>query len=284
MFRADARCHLGEMTLPGMVYRQIRGFRFSETGRHMVYREALDGLVNKQITGSSETMCQSERPTKKATTMKTVNGIKLALAFALLASGIHHLSAQTFPVTVNFKMQQQDFSTFVNGIYTDKVKTSRFGNAELLTLLSRAYATNFPNGFPFGASLVLVDYSYFQVQSSSGAILITNVSDFLTYTDTFVFDEFLYQGKEDTISGLLNYVYLYQSTIQFNDGLSNPTSFIFTGNTTERYSRTKPDQLGMRLYSGGLMINGMGYGFLGGTNYFLLSGRFSTPVVKWMSP
>src|SRR5262249_50809229 len=146
------------------------------------------------------------------------------------------LQAQTFSVMVQWTMQQQDLSTLNNGVYTDKVKTTKLSSVDLLDLLASSYSTNFPSGFPFGAILVLVDYDHFQVQDGSGGILLTNVSDFLTYSDTYAETNFLYAGKENTITGTRSYLFTYRATIEYKDLSSSGVSFTYTGTMTERYS------------------------------------------------
>ena len=192
-----------------------------------------------------------------------------------------NLPAQEFPVTVQWTMQQQDFSTFKNGVYTDKAKSTKLATANLLDWVSRAYPTNFPSGFPLGATLVLVDYSYFQVQDASGGILVTNLSDFLTYSDTYAQTNFLYQGKENTLTGTRTYVFTYRATIEFNDATTNGTSFTFTGTMSERYSRGAVDQNGDRLNQGSLFLNGTGSG-TDANGFFLLTGTVKTAAIRWL--
>ena len=101
--------------------------------------------------------------------MKTPHRIALTFALGLGAFTTMNLPAQTFPITVQWTMQQQDFSTLKNGVYTDKVTTTKLATVDLLALLAGVYQTN----FPFGATLALVDYDHFQVQSSDGSVLVT---------------------------------------------------------------------------------------------------------------
>lgn len=208
--------------------------------------------------------------------MKTSTRIALTLALGLGAFTTTDLPAQTFPITVQWTKQQQDVSTLKNGVYTDKAKSTKLGTVDLLFLLADAYQTN----FPFGAALVLVDYSYFQVQSSDGSVLVTDVSEFLTYSDTYAQTNFLYQGKENTITGTRSYVFTYRATVEFYNPATNGTSFTFIGTMSERYSRGAIGQSGTRANQGSLLLNGSG----SGTNvdgFFLLSGTIKTPVVKW---
>jgi hypothetical protein len=218
-----------------------------------------------------------EASDRNTTTMKILRLFKFVITLGFVVSA----SAQTLPVITRLTVQQQGFTSANGGIFTDRVTTTKLTSFDLLQLLARAYATNFPAGFPFDARLVLVNYGYFQVQAGDGSILVTNASKFLSYSDTYVEDDFLYQGREDTITGALNYTYFYRSTIQFNDLSTNGTSFTFSGNTQERYSRSTEDPDGFRLFQGSLLINGTGSG-KAGTNFFLLSGRISTPIVRWI--
>jgi hypothetical protein len=198
------------------------------------------------------------------------------MALGLLGLATINLPAQTFPITVQWTMQQQDFSTLKSGVYTDKVKTTKLTTAYLLGLLAGAYQTN----FPFGATLVLVDYDHFQVQSSDGSVVVDDVSDFLTYSDTYAQTNFLYSGKENTITGTRSYVFTYRAFIDYYDPATNGTSLSFTGTMSERYSRGAVDQTGHRANSGSLFLNGAGSGT--DTNgFFVLSGTVKTPLVKW---
>jgi hypothetical protein len=209
--------------------------------------------------------------------MKTSSRMALTIALGLGAFAAIDLPAQTFPITAQWTMQQQDFSVLKSGVYTDKVKSTKLGTVDLLFLLADAYQTN----FPFGAALVLVDYDHFQVQGGDGSILVSNVSDFLTYSDTYAQTNFLYSGKESTITGTRSYVFTYRAAIEFNNPSTNGTFLNFTGTMSERYSRGAVDQTGHRLNTGSLLLNGTG----SGTNvngFFLLSGTIKTPVVKWI--
>lgn len=212
--------------------------------------------------------------------MKLNRGLKFAfmLGYGMLAGATLH--AQSFPITTKLTLQRQDFSTFNGTVYNDKVQNLKLSSDDLLHWLADAYQTNFPTGFPWGSKLMLVNYDHFQVQAGDGTILVEDTSNFLTYSDTYVENNFLYQGKENIVNGSLNYFYFYRSTIQFNDGSTNGRSFTFSGNTQERYSRSPQDLNGNRLYQGSLTIDGNGSG-THGTNFFLLSGRFNTPVVQW---
>jgi hypothetical protein len=211
--------------------------------------------------------------------MKKLTGLILAAAFGLTMTTGTPLHAQISPVTVQWTLQQQDPSVFENGVYTDKVRRSKLVTADLLALLSNAYATNFPNGFPFDAKLVLIDYDHFEVQASDGSILVTNTSEFLTYSDTFAVEDYLFHGKENTLTGAQNYLFYYHATIQFNDP-ANGVSFTFTGNAQERSSKSVADQSGYRTYRDSLLINGTGSGH-NGEDFFLVSGKVSAPLVQW---
>lgn len=208
--------------------------------------------------------------------MKTPHRIALTLALGLGAFTTMDLPAQTFPITVQWTMQQQDLSTLKSGVYTDKVKSTKLTTTYLLGLLAGAYQTN----FPFGATLALVDYDHFQVQSSDGSVLVSDVSDFLTYSDTYAQTNFLYAGKENTVIGTRSYVFTYRAFIDYYDPATNGTSLSFTGTMSERYSRGAVDQTGHRANSGSLFLNGAGSGT--DTNgFFVLSGTVKTSLVKW---
>ena len=191
--------------------------------------------------------------------------------------------AQELPVNAQLSLQQQDLSSFKNGVYTDKVRTTRLTSANLLSFLAEAYSTNFPTGFPLGAKLVLVDYDHFQVQAGNGSILLTNVSDFLTYSDTYSATNYLYQGKENTLNEAQNYVYFLRATIQFdNHAATDAISFTFTGNMQEKFSQSATDQFGRRMYQDSFFLTGTGEG-RAGDSFFLLSGKISTATVKWIN-
>jgi hypothetical protein len=213
--------------------------------------------------------------------MNTSKRIALMTALGLWSAAAASLQAQTFSVDVKWTMQQQDLSTFNNGVYNDKVKTTKLTSVDLLDLLASSYSTNFPDGFPFGATLVLVDYDHFQVQDGTGGILLTNVSDFLTYSDTYAQTNFLYAGKENTITGTRSYLFTYRATIEYTDLSSNAVSFSYTGTMMERYSRAALDQNGNRLNQSSLLLNGSGTG-TNSDGFFILSGTVKMPVSKWL--
>lgn len=191
------------------------------------------------------------------------------------------IQAQVFPISAQLTLQQQDNSTFKDGIYVDKVRTFRLSSNYILNLLQPFYAGQHPNGFPYGSRLMLVNFKHFQVQSATGAILVTNTEPYLTYSDTFSQTNFLFQGKENVNSGALNHFYFYHSTIQFQDPSPQGTSFSFTGNAVEKYMRSAEDVYGDYLSQGSLMITGFGSGKIDGS-FFLLSGKFSTPTIRWI--
>jgi hypothetical protein len=211
--------------------------------------------------------------------MKNVGRSLLILAIGLCAAV--RLHAQTLPVTAQLTLQQQDFSTLKNGVYSDKVKTVRLNSTSLLTLLADVYQTEFPSGFPFGSRLVLVNYDHFQVLSANNTILVTNTSPYLTYSDGYANDDYLYQGKENTIDGSQNHSYFYVATIEFNNPSTNGTSFTFSGNLTEKYSKSRADVFGKRMYSDSFALTGYGSG-RSESGFFLLSGRITTPTMKWV--
>jgi hypothetical protein len=192
-----------------------------------------------------------------------------------------HLRAQPYPIFTQLTLQQQGDTTVSGGVYTDRVRTTRLTSYELLALLEPFYSSDFPNGFPYGARLVLMDFSRFQVESISGAVLVTNTAPYLTYTDTYRQTNYLYSGKENTAYDSLKETFLYQATITFQDPSPSGTSFTFTGNMMEKYSRSAPDFYGDQLAQGSFILNGFGSGKTG-PNFFLLSGKFSTPVVRWL--
>ncbi|HLP78004.1 MAG TPA: hypothetical protein VK327_13930 [Candidatus Paceibacterota bacterium] len=201
------------------------------------------------------------------------------LGLAVFVAGV---SAQTMPVSTQFTLQQQDYSSHKGDTWTDKVKTTRLTSTDLVGLLEGVYTSSFPNGFPYGARLVLVDFDHFQVQSAGGNILVTNVSDFLTYSETYHDGDYLYQGKENTASGAQNHTFLYRATITFTNPATNGTSFTFTGNMQEKFSKSVVGRDGYRLYQDSLALTGHGSGRTG-ESFFLLSGRMTTPTVKWLA-
>ena len=196
----------------------------------------------------------------------------VALAFA------SSVSAQEFPLLAKMTFQHQDVSSFKNGVHKDKAQTLRITTKDLLDLVADAYGQT---TFPFGARLVLVNYEYFQVQAFDGTILVTNTSPFLTYTDTYSQGRYLYQGTDDIISGAQKYNYYYQFTIRFDDP-ANDVEFTFQGTVLEKYSRSKADALGHRAYKGSMALTGSGSGTRG-ENFFILSGRITSPAMTWFN-
>ncbi len=201
-----------------------------------------------------------------------------ALGSSLLTADV---SAQTLPIAAQLTFQQQNFSTLKKGVYTDTVKTTRLTSNDLLALLAKVYETDFPHGFPFGSRLVLVDFDHFQVQSAGGTILLTNVSAFMTYSDTYRDGDYLFQGKESTLTGSQSHTFFYQATITFTDPSTNGTAFTFTGNVLEKHSKSAFGPGGYRSFQDSLALTGNGSGKMG-DSFFLLSGRITTPVVKWI--
>ncbi|MBC8095947.1 MAG: hypothetical protein H7Y43_09055 [Akkermansiaceae bacterium] len=201
-----------------------------------------------------------------------------ALGIALLAPGV---SAQTLPIAAQLTLQQQDFTTRKGDVFTDRVKATRVTSNGLLTLLGEVYQSEFPNGFPFGSRLVLVNFNYFQVQSAQGAVLVNNASPYMTYSDTYRAGDYLFQGKENTFTEAQSHTFFYQATITFNDPATNGTSFTFTGNVLEKYSKSAAGPGGYRSFQDSLAITGTGSGKTG-NSFFLMSGRIFTSVVKWI--
>jgi hypothetical protein len=191
--------------------------------------------------------------------------------------------AQEFPVTAQLTLRQQDESSFSEskGVYTDKIKTTRLTSNYLLTLLQPFHTGSFPNGFPSGARLMLVNFSHFQVQSAGGDVLVADTGPYLTYSDTYSQTNVLFQGKESIENGSLKHMYFYQSTIEFHDPSPDGTSFTFIGHAIEKYSRSAEDFRGDQFSQGSLRITGIGSGNIGGS-FFLLSGKISTPTMKWI--
>jgi hypothetical protein len=213
--------------------------------------------------------------------MKTIPRPLLLMTVAVLILMAWNLQAQNLPVTFQLKIQQQDFSTFNKGVYNDKTKSMKLTSYDILTLLSGVYLADYPAGFPPGSQLMLVDYSRFQVWDANGNVLITDTAPVLTYGDTYSETNYLYQGKESTSNGSQIYNYFYESTIRFTDPDSNGTSFRFSGNLLEKYSKSPLYQSGERMYQDSLTLNGYGSGKTG-NNFFLLSGRITTPMVTWI--
>lgn len=213
--------------------------------------------------------------------MKTLVRSLLVPVFglAMFAAGV---SAQTMPVSTQFVLQQQNYSTRKGDVWTDKVKTTRLTSTDLVALLAGVYESDFPNGFPYGSRLVLVDFDHFQVQSAGGSILVTNVSDFMTYSETYSDSDYLYQGKENTATGAKSHTFLYRATITFTNPATNGTSFTFAANVQEKYSRSVLGRDGYRLYQDSIAMTGNGSGRTG-DSFFLLSGRMKTPTVKWLA-
>jgi hypothetical protein len=212
--------------------------------------------------------------------MKTTTWLAL-LGAALVGMQQTQVEAQSFPIKTQLTLQHQDSSKLSKGVYTDKVRSVRLSSNYILNLLQPFYTSTLPSGFPLGSKLVLVNFDHFEVQSVNGVVLVSNTAPYLTYTDTYTQTNFLFQGKENINSGLLNHTYFYQATIQFQDPSPSGTSFTFTGNTVEKYSRSAQDTFGDHLASGSLTITGYGSGNIDGS-FFLLSGKFSTPVMKWI--
>jgi hypothetical protein len=209
---------------------------------------------------------------------RTIRVLFLILALSGLAAP---LQAQTFAVYTQLNFKQQDPSILVGEVYTDRVRTLRLDSNTLLALLAAGYTTNYPNGFPYGARLMLVDFNHFQVQSFTGAILVSNTAPYLTYSDTFSQTNYLFQGKENIATDYINHTYFYQSTIQFQDPVPNGISFTFTGNTQERYVRSVADIFGDHLSQGSLFVTGIGTG-RNGDSFVLLSGKFTMQTTRWI--
>jgi hypothetical protein len=209
--------------------------------------------------------------------------MKALMKFLLLGGLLYAplLNAQILPVSARLTLQQQNFSTLKKGVYTDRIKTTRLNVNSLIALLAGVYTNTFPEGFPAGSRLMLVNYSYFQIQAPDGSIVVTNVSDFMTYSDTYRNGDYLFQGKENTITESQNHRFLYQATITFTDPSPNGTSFTFTGNVQERYSKSAANRNGERTYRDSMAFNGSGSGKTG-DSFFLLSGRFSTSTDRWI--
>ena len=204
-----------------------------------------------------------------------------ALAVSVLAMTALKLHAQVLPVNFQLKIQQQDFSTFNNGVYNDKVKSTKITTYDMLTLLGGVYQSSYPLGFPAGSQLVLVNFHHFQVLDPNGYVLIDDTAPNLTYTDTYSETNYLYQGKQSTINGSQNYSYFYESTVHFNNPDPSGTSFKFSGNMLEKYSASAPNQSGQRSFQDSLSLTGYGSGNTDGS-FFLLSGRITTPKVTWV--
>lgn len=216
-------------------------------------------------------------------TRPTTTNMKTLMKFLLLGCllGAPMLNAQILPVSARLTLQQQNFSSLKNGVYTDRIKTTRLNANSLLALLAGVYTNTFPEGFPVGSRLVLVNYSYFQIQTRDGSIVVTNVSDYMTYSDTYRNGDYLFQGKENTITESQNHQFLYQATITFADPSPNGTSFTFTGNVLERYSKSAANRNGERNFRDSMAFSGAGSGKTG-DSFFLLSGRFSTSTDRWI--
>jgi hypothetical protein len=210
--------------------------------------------------------------------MKPPRYLLPALSLLLGTIAPARVAAQDMPVFAQFTMQVQDLSVLRNGVYTDKVKSVRLSTLDLLDLLENAYQTN----FPFGAWLYLVDYSYFQVQDFDGSIVISNTSDYLTYSDTFADGDYLFHGKESETLGWWSHRYFYRFSIEFFDPDVNALSFLFEGTTQERNLRTTADVFGDRFYHSSMSLTGLGYGYTE-DGFLLLSGKIKTPLVQWIS-
>jgi hypothetical protein len=193
-----------------------------------------------------------------------------------------HLSAQSVSVTVKWTLQKQDYanSTFINGVYNDKVLKLKVTTKDILDLIAQSFPTNFPDGFPCGSSLMLVDYSYFQVRDPYGYILLDDAWPFLTYADDYAQTNYLYKGKEYTYSGQQNYTYIYDATIYF-DNPDIGISFWFDGIAQEKYSQSPINSSGYRTYQDSLSVkNGHGTGY-DADGYLVLTGNINSSKAKW---
>lgn len=205
---------------------------------------------------------------------------KTALIIISTFAVCHFIGAQVLPVNAMLTAQQQDASTLVNGTYTDKVITMKVTSKDLLGLLEKAYSADFPNGFPFGSTLMLVNYDHFQVQASDGSVLVDDTSQFLYYSDTYSQTNYLFQGKENTLTQARSHTYTYGSYVQFDDPTNN-VSFSFTGVTVEKFSKSTSDQFGYRKYQDMMTLTGTGTGG-DDSGFFVLSGKLSSPSVRWV--
>ncbi len=213
--------------------------------------------------------------------MKTLS--KLALIATAIVAGTFAMPAQEFPVNAQLTIQQQNPYKFSQktGTYTDTIKTTRLTANYLLNLLQPFYTVEAPNGFPARSRLVLVNFNHFEVHSPSGTVIVADTWPYLTYSDTFSQTNYLFQGKENVNTDALNHIYFYHSTIQFNDPSPEGTSFTFTGNALEKYNRGPRNSRNEHPANGLLSINGFGSGRING-QYFHISGKFSTPLVRWV--
>jgi hypothetical protein len=212
--------------------------------------------------------------------MKTNPPGALLTTIALLTIAGPDLPAQNLPLDSHLTFQVQDVSILSGSLYTDRVLKLKVLNQDLVDLVATAYVTNFPQGFPLGARLVLVDYNHFQVEDNVGAVLVPDTSEFLTYTDTYAENNYLFKGKEDTATGVRNHTFYYSSTIQFNNGSTNGITFTIHGASQEKFSLSAEDAFGQRLHQDSLTLNASGQG----TNvdgFFTISGKLSSKTVKW---
>lgn len=209
--------------------------------------------------------------------------MKTAIKFFLLGCLMlaPRLNAQVLPINARLTLQQQNFSSLKHGVYTDRIKTTRLNANSLLALLAGVYTNDFPQGFPAGSRLMLINYSYFQIQAPNGSIVVTNVSNFLTYSDTYRNGDYLFQGRESTVTGSQSHSFFFQATITFNDLQENGTSFTFTGNVLERYSKSAANRNDERSYRDSMAFSGYGSGKTG-DSFFLMNGRISTATDKWI--
>ena len=193
-----------------------------------------------------------------------------------------HLPAQS--VSINFKLtlEKQDYanSTYIDGVYNDKTIKIKVTTKDVLDLIAQSYPTNFPDGFPCDSSLVLVDYTYFQVRDYYGYVLLEDASPFLIYSDTYASTNYLYMGKDYTYSGQQKYTYSFESTIDFlNEDLG--ISFLFYGITREKYSQSAINSSGYRTYQDSMSLkNGYGTGS-DADGYLVLTGNISSSTAKW---
>ncbi len=211
--------------------------------------------------------------------MRILKQLTTGVAFAFCLTAATQLHAQS--IKVRLAVQQSDYQTN-NGVITDRIFTTKLASTDFLWLIADAYPTNFPDGFPFGAQLVLVNYEYFQVQAADGSILLTNISDVLTYSDTFNDGDVLYRGKVDTNTGAINETYYCRATIHFDDHLPDGIRFTFTGTLQEKAFTSAADSDGYHLNQDSWTLNGTGEGHVG-SDFFILSGKFVAPTVKWYS-
>ena len=192
------------------------------------------------------------------------------------------LHAQLLALNAKWTLQKQDYtnSTYINGVYNDKVAKFRVTTQDLLNLLADSYPSNFPSGFPYGAQLVLADYDHFEVDAADGSILVTNASPFLTYADTYAQTNYLYLGEEDAVTEKQHYIYTFQATIQFDDPAQG-INFTFDAIGQEKYSQTAPDRYGLRKYQDAVSMNGLGTG-MDADGFLVLSGKATSSKARWV--